>query len=31
LATPLIKELLHIAFHKKTVFLKEGNHTLEIE
>jgi protein-export membrane protein SecD len=31
LATPLIKELLHIAFHRKTVFLKEGHKQLEFE
>jgi protein-export membrane protein SecD len=31
LATPLIKELLHIAFHRKTVFLKEWHKQLEVE
>jgi len=28
-ATPLIKELLHVAFHNKNVFLKEGSKKLE--
>lgn len=30
-ATPLIKELLHIAFHNKNVFLKEGSKQLEFK
>ncbi len=31
LATPLIKELLHFIFHRKTVYLKEWHHQLELE
>ncbi len=31
LATPLIKELLHIMFHRKTVYLKEWHRDLEVE
>lgn len=30
-ATPLIKELLHIVFKNKNVFLKEGHHQLEFK
>ena len=31
LVTPLVKELLHLAFHKKDVFLKEGDKWLEVK
>lgn len=30
-ATPLIKELLHLVFHNKNVFLKEGHKQLEFK